>query len=216
MKPTLIRALVLCALLVASSGHSQQSQPQASASQRELGKPIALDNKMQLIVTVGKPEKGTVEVDKPYATAVVDRGLEVSLTFETQGAEEVKFLLMTSSDAKRSGVVLVDREGEEIAPRAMKLEGSDFGYRTVTKGGMFAIGNCRDNPPVALTIDGSHAGIGIPFCTKPGEKDTATVMFGEYESLASRGINRIRVRCQFCPKEGLDVLFDPVKLTAQQ
>lgn len=193
----------LCLFTICCASTSRQD-----GSSRNAPKAMSLDKNMQLTVDVKKPESGTVPADAGQRS--IERGLEVSFTFENTGKEPVQTSLFAGIKPEGSEVTLIDHDNQAIAPMAMKSEGNQLGYRTVNTPGGIAIGGCEDNPPVAVSEkDGTQAGLISLFCTKPGEKDTLVVMFPKPKTLNEV---TIKIKCKLCPKDGLTVKTDLAKL----
>jgi hypothetical protein len=193
----------LCLLTICCAPTSRQAGSSGNAP-----KAMSLDKSMQLTVDVKKPESGTVPADAGQRS--IERGLEVSLTFENTGKEPVQTRILAGIKPEGSEVTLIDHDNKAVAPMAMKFEGNELGYRTVNTPGGIAIAGCQDNPPVAVNEkDGSQAGVISLFCTKPGEKDTLVVMFPKPTTLNEV---TIKIKCELCPKDGLTVKSDLAKL----
>lgn len=201
--PIMVLACVLAIGLAFALAHPQQNPGSFNAP-----KAITLDKGMQLTVDVKKPEGGTVPSEAGQSS--IERGLEVSLTFENTGKEPVQTNLKAVIKPQESEVTLIDHDNKAVAPIAMKLEGNELGYRRVNTPAGVAILGCEDNPPVALRWkDGTQAGLITRFCTKPGEKDTLVVMFPKPKALNEV---TIKIKCELCPKAGLTVKIDLAKL----
>lgn len=203
--------LFLCLISICCTKEKKESvagQSSEAQSKSEEQKAITLDKQMSLTLDVRRMEEGSINADGDRRT--IERGLEVALTFENAGTEPVENSLIAAMKPDVSQITLVGEDGKEIVPVAMKLEGAALGYRTVNTPGGIAIAGCNDNPPVAVANkDGSHAGLICIFCTKPKEKDTVIVMFPKPKGT---GEVTIKLKCDLCPKEGLNVKRDIAKV----
>jgi hypothetical protein len=176
---------------------------------------VPLDEGIVLTVSARRPVGGTIAADLGRRT--LDRGLEIAFAFHNPGARPVEANLAASWDPP-DGVVLVGRNGEEVAAVAMKYEGKDevaaeAGYRSLTQRGGVAMGGCQDSAPVGLTSSqGEQFGLIALFCAEPGEQDTVVVMFNEPQTLLSRGVHALRFGCSLCPEDGYEFAVDLSRL----
>jgi hypothetical protein len=172
---------------------------------------VPLDEGIVLTVSARRPVGGTIAADLGRRT--LDRGLEIAFAFHNPGARPVEANLAASWDPP-DGVVLVGRNGEEVAAVAMKYEGKDevaaeAGYRSLTQRGGVAMGGCQDSAPVGLTSSqGEQFGLIALFCAEPGEQDTVVVMFDQPHALRARGVHALRFGCSLCPQDGYEFSLD--------
>jgi hypothetical protein len=198
-------------------------------------KPVALDKGIELTLTAKKPGEGSIEVNQGFKgirgnySRSIERGLEVSFSFENKTQEPQENYIIASQDPELSPVVIIE-DNKKIAPAAMKFEGHEFGYHTLDELGLdainlwqiktqlanlardtpigFPVPGCQDNPPAVAYKDGKKAGAITVFCTKPGEKDTVVVMFPK-DGVKTLSEITVKVECKLCPKEGLTLKTTP-------
>lgn len=206
---------LVIALMAATVACGPGSPPGPPSTDLVIAERVPLDEGIVLTVSARRPVGGTVAAD--FGRRNLDRGLEIAFAFHNPGGQPVEANL-AASWSPPGGVVLVGRNGEEIAAVAMKYEGkdnvaADAGYSTLTQRGGVAVGGCQDNVPVGLTSSqGEQFGLIALFCTEPGEQDTVVVMFDEPRALLSRSVNALRFECSLCPADGYAFALDLSRL----